>query len=109
MKISLIDDRSLLDGLRALCERERGVLAELLVHLGEVERRELHKAEACSTMHVYCVEVLRFSEYAAFERMKAARLVRQLPPALELARRGELRLTGSALLAPHLTLERHGA
>ena len=109
MNINQLDDHSLLQALKDLCTKESGVLAELLVHLGEVEVRQLHKAQACSSMHTYCVEVLGFSEYAAFERMKAARLVRQFPMALELVRRGELHLTGLTSLAPLLTPDTHEA
>jgi len=51
------------------------------------------------------VEVLHFSESAAFHRITAARAARRFPQVLERIRSGELHLSGLRLLLPKLTAE----
>ena len=81
--------------------------ARLLVYLAEVERRDLHLKEGCSSLFSYCVERLGMAEGAAYKRVWAARVGRQFPPVLEMIARGEIHLTGVHLLARHFTEENH--
>ena len=83
--------------------RSNQLLAELLVHLGEVETRGIHRTRACSSLYAYCIYELRFSEDEAFRRVAAARLVRRFPALLDALASGELHLTGLLMLGPHLT------
>ena len=73
-----IPDEALLATVRRLTARSNVALAELLAHLGEVERRGIHRERACASLYTYCIYELRMSEDAAFRRAKAARLVRRL-------------------------------
>jgi hypothetical protein len=98
-----VSDDELLAGTRCLVGRSNQLLAELLVHLGEVEARGLHRTRACSSLYTYCIYELRFSEDEAFRRAAAARLVRRFPPLLDAVASGELHLTGLLMLGPHLT------
>jgi hypothetical protein len=98
-----LSDTELLDGTRRLVGRSNQLLAELLVHLGEVEARGIHRTRACSSLYSYCIYELRFSEDEAFRRVAAARLVRRFPPLLDALASGELHLTGLLMLGPHLT------
>ncbi len=94
-------NRELLAATWALLRRGRVVEAELLHHLGEVDVRRLYLEEACSSMFVYCVRVLHFSEAAAYKRIRAARAARKYPELLAALRRGDRSdrsLLASALL-----------
>ena len=102
-----ISNAGLICALKELVRRDRLLEAELLAYLGEVDARELYLQEACSSMFLYCTEVLHFSESAAYSRITAARAARRFPEILERIRSGALHLCGVKLLAPHLTLQNH--
>jgi hypothetical protein len=55
-------------------------------------------------MFVYCTEVLHLSEHEAYLRIAAARAAREHPMLLAMLGDGRLHLSGTAKLAPHLTL-----
>jgi hypothetical protein len=57
----------------------------------------------------YCTEILRLSEAAACNRIKAARAARKFPVILDLLADGSVNLTTVRLLAPHLHEENHRA
>jgi hypothetical protein len=98
-----LSDAELLAGTRRLVGRSNQLLAELLLHLGAVEERGIHRVRACSSLYTYCIYELRFSEDEAFRRVAAARLVRRFPALFDAVASGELHLTGLLLLGPHLT------
>ncbi len=62
----------LLAATHALIRHGRAVEADRLRHLGEVDVRRLYLEEACTSMFVYCVRVLHFSEAAAYKRLPLA-------------------------------------
>ena len=95
----------LLAEVKRLAQCERETTATLVAHLVEVERRELHHAEGCSSMFSYCTEVLQFSEAAAYRRLLAARAARRNPRILADLASGALNLSSIKLLAPHLDSE----
>jgi hypothetical protein len=101
--LSTTPDHALLEGLTQLAASDAEMEAELLVHLGEVDARGLALARGFSSLHAYCVEVLHFSESAAFHRITAARAARRFPRVLQRIRSGELHLSGLRLLLPLLT------
>ncbi len=98
----------LLAATHALVRRGCAVEADLLRHLGEVDARRLYLEEACSSMFVYCVRVLHFSEAAAYKRIRAARAARKSPELLAALRNGDLHVTAVSLLAAQLTNENCG-
>jgi hypothetical protein len=93
----------LLERIRRLVHRGNVVEAELLVHLAEVDARQLYLEEGCSSMFTYSCRVLHFAEGVAYKRIHAARAVRRHPEVLEALRCGDLHLTAVGLLAPKLT------
>jgi hypothetical protein len=103
LSLDQLSDEELLAGTRRLVGRSNQLLAELLLHLGEVEERGIHRTRACSSLYTYCIYELRFSEDEAFRRVAAARLVRRFPALFDAVASGELHLTGLLLLGPHLT------
>ncbi len=86
-------------------QQSRGVEAELLVHLGEIDERKLYLDRAFSSMFAFCVGELGFSEDAACNRINVARAARRLPVILEAVRSGQVHLAGLRLRAPHLTTD----
>ena len=103
-----LPNQELLERTHGLVRRGRVVEAELLSRLGEVDARRLTLEQACSSMFVYCVRVLHFSEAAAYKRIRAARAARRYPELLPALRRGELHVTAVSLLAAQFTGESCG-
>ncbi len=103
-----LSDSDLLRQLTALVARERVNTAMLLAHLAEVDARRLYAPAGYPSMHAFCVEHLRYSDDAAFRRIRAARAARQFPVLLRALSDGRLHLAGVSLLAPHLTFENVG-
>jgi hypothetical protein len=102
-----LGDDELLERVMALAVRERGATAELVAHLAEVQARRLHLAAGYPSMYAYGRQALRLSEYAAYHRIKAARVARRFPVVLDLLAEGAVTLTTVRLLAPHLTDDNH--
>ena len=100
-----LPDHALLAALHALAGRDADLEADLLVHLGEVDARELYLGEGYPSLFAWCTEVLHFSESVAYHRITAARVARAFPRILDAVRSGELHLSAVRLLAPHLTRE----
>jgi hypothetical protein len=107
-RVSVLSDGDLLASTRELVGRSNRLLAALLLHLGEVETRGLHRIRACSSLYSYCIYELRLSEDEAFRRVAAARLVQRFPALFKAIASGELHLTGLLMLGPHLTPENVG-
>ncbi|HYN01343.1 MAG TPA: hypothetical protein VE359_02750, partial [Vicinamibacteria bacterium] len=71
--LASFSDDDLLRGLSDLLGQSRRDEAELVAHVGEVDRRRLYAREASPSMFVYCTEVLHLSEAEAYLRIAAAR------------------------------------
>lgn len=91
-------DEDLLHQLSLLVGQSRGVEADVVAHIGEVELRRLYAKEACSSMFEYCQRVLRLRENEAYLRITVARAARENPDLLEMLRDGRLHLSGIARL-----------
>src|SRR5882762_8277239 len=102
-----LSSADLLSATRELVHKSRGLEAELLLHLGEVDERKLYLECAFPSMFAFCVEELGFSEDAAYARITVARAARRLPAMVEAVRSGQVHLTGLRMLVPHLTDQNH--
>jgi len=100
-----MSDAELVGRLTELVREERHLTVAVLLHLAEVEARELHLRAACSSIFVYCTRVLGMSEDAAFKRIRAARVLRRYPVVAAAVADGRLHLTAVVRLAPHLREE----
>lgn len=98
-------DTELLARLAAFAAQEREDVADVVEHLSELDRRGCIADTGCATLFDYCTRVLRYSEGAAFLRIRAARAARKLPRILDDLRSGELHLDAVMRLYPHLTEE----
>ena len=67
-----LSNAALLDRLDVLLMQTRTNLTELIVCMGEVERRSRFVAAGYSSIHAYCVEVFHVSDDEAFKRIRAA-------------------------------------
>jgi hypothetical protein len=86
---------------------ERGAAAALVVHLGEMEVRDLHLGAGFGSLFSYCREALGFSEADAYTRVEVARAVRRCPAIVGMLDEGAVNLTSVRILAPYLTPENH--
>jgi hypothetical protein len=107
--LTSFSDGELLRRLSELLAQSRRHEADLVAHIGEVDRRRLYAREASPSMFAYCTDVLRLSEAEAYLRIAAARASREHPQLLTYLADGRLHLTAIAKLAPHLTLENRDA
>ena len=103
--LSHVSDAVLVRDLSAIVSRERVTIAEVLAHIGEIDARKLYASAGYSSMFVYCVEKLHFSEDETGKRIHAARAARQYPILFTALAGGRLHLTAVCLLAPHLSPE----
>src|SRR5579862_4982470 len=103
MILKSLSDEALLSSLSTVCVELRGLVARLLLHLNEVEDRDIHLRSACSSMWDFCQRRLGMSKAAAYRRVDAARLVRKFPTLLAYVERGDVNLTTLLLLRDHFT------
>ncbi|PYQ42987.1 MAG: hypothetical protein DMF77_11335 [Acidobacteria bacterium] len=105
--LSHLSDRDLLAEVSRLATGQRDATVSLIAHLAELHARRLHQRAGFSSLYTYCLEVLHLSESEAYDRVKAAKLVRRYPTLLTLLASGQINLTTVRLLAPHLTFGNH--
>src|SRR2546427_4050416 len=103
--LSHVSDQALGRDLATLVARERAATADVVAHIAEFDARKLYLPAAYPSMFAYCVQELRLSEDAAYNRIRAARLARQFPGIFEAVADGRLHLGAIGLLAPYLTPE----
>ena len=102
-----LSDQALIDEVKAAAARERGASAPTIGLLAELDARRLYLGEGCSSLFMYCTQVLRLSEHAAYGRIEAARIARKFPVVLDLLAEGAVTLTTLTLLGPLLTPANH--
>ncbi len=103
-----LSDRELLEVAVRAAAHERHSAVALVELLAEIDARRLYLAQGCSSLFVYCTQVLRLSEGAAYHRIEAARVIRSFPLIADWLRDGSITLTTVSLLRPHLTFKNHG-
>ena len=107
--VAKLSDEALRAQVKLLAARSRETTIELIVHLGELGARRLHRAEGPGSLFRYCTEILHLSEAAAFNRIRTARAARRFPVILDLLADGSVNMTTVRLLSPHLTADNHRA
>ncbi len=101
--VSGLSDRGLLSATDRLVRTERLTTLEVLLHLNEVEKRELYLTLGCGSMFDYCVSHLGYSRSAAWRRIHSARCIVRFPEAYELVENDALNLTTLSMVAAVLT------
>ena len=105
--LSHLSDRDLLAAVSRLATGQRDATVSLIAHLAELHARRLHQRAGFSSLYTYCIDVVGLSESEAYDRVKAAKLVRRYPALLTLLAAGQINLTTVRLVAPHLTPANH--
>lgn len=105
--LDALSDEELLRALTRLVKQERENTVEVLRHIGEVDHREAFAPAGYSSMFVYCVRRLAYSEGEAYRRIHAARTAREFPLIYAMLKSSSISLTTVSLLAPHLCRENH--
>jgi len=94
-----LSDKELLIQIEKIRRREHLSTIDILLHLNEVERRQLHLKLGYSSLYDYCVKHLRYSSSGASRRVAVARCIRRHPEVLDLLRSQKLNVTGVSLVA----------
>jgi hypothetical protein len=102
-----LSDDELVARTKELAARERSATAQLVVHLAELDSRDVPLRAGYGSLFAYCREVLALSEHEAYNRIEVARASRRFPVVIDLLAAGSVNLTTVRLLAPHLTLDNH--
>ncbi len=105
--IGRLPNHSVITQLLQLNQQSHRLEADLLLYLGELERRQIYREQAVASAFEFCVLRLGYSEDVAFKRVGAARLMRRFPLIYDLLVDGRIHLTALMLLKPHLTEENH--
>jgi 5-methylcytosine-specific restriction endonuclease McrA len=106
--IRSLSDQELLTRTRDLSTQERKITLSLLLHLGEIERRNLYISQGYSSLFDYCKSHLKFSESAAMRRIKSARCIARFPGICEMLEAGDVNLSTVSRVSSILTPANHG-
>lgn len=93
MFIQYLSDQALLEKIKQLVGEERKLNLEILHHLREVEDRKLFLARGYSSLFDYAVKELSYSQSAAYRRIQAMRLIKDLPEMEKKIAEGSINLT----------------
>ena len=107
LSVAALSNADLVARTKSLAGRERDTTAQLVAHIAELEKRDVHLREGYPSIFVYCRDVLGLSDGEAYNRIEVARTARLFPVILEMLSAGEIYLWTVRLLAPHLTPENH--
>lgn len=102
--LAALSPQELVTRVRSLNAEGNRLLANLLIHLGEVDKRRLYREHACSSMFAFCRR-LGMSEGSAARRIDAARAIRKFPSLLPHIESGQLHLTALSIVCGILTPE----
>lgn len=93
MELIKLSNSELISSFKRLVKVERKITHFVLCHIIEVENRRLHLEMGYDRMYSYLTKELGYSEYAAYERLRAAELLKKLPEVSEKIESGALNLT----------------
>ena len=96
--VAMLPDQVLLEQTRMLVRHEQALQLCVLDHLLEIEARRLYLRRGYSSLFDYTVRELRYTEAAAWRRIKAMRLCRETRGVRERLQDGSLNLSNAALL-----------
>ena len=81
-----------------LVQKERQINIQVLQHLQEIEKRKLYLKRGFPSLFEYAIKELDYSHSAAYRRIKAMRLCRDIPQATSKIKTGSLNLTTASQL-----------
>ena len=81
--------------------------AALIELLSEIDERKLFAEEGYASMFKFCTGRLHLSEPQTYRRIRASRIIRNYPVALEMLSKGEIHMTALNIIRPCLTPDNH--
>jgi hypothetical protein len=103
--LQALANADLLAALSRIVRRGNEITAELLVHLAELDERQLFLELGFPSLFAYCTEALGLCEATAGRRVAAVRVCRQYPKAFARVASGKLHVSALCLLKQHLNAE----
>jgi hypothetical protein len=79
-----MSNAELINQLKKLVAQEQDLTLKILPHLVEVERRTIYLEKAYSTLTECCIHELGYGESSAWRRVRAARVIRDVPEVYDL-------------------------
>ena len=98
ISLKTLSNEQLLSQTKNLVQKERNINIQVLQHLQEIEKRKLYLERGFSSLFEYTVKELGYSHSAAYRRIKAMRLCRDIPQATSKIKTGNLNLTTASQL-----------
>lgn len=92
MTLSLLKNEQLLEVLYKKSADERKLTLEIIELLEEVEHRSLPLEKGYGSLLEFCVHELKYSESAAYRRISALRITKELPQVKQSIQNGTLNL-----------------
>ena len=96
--IKQLSNKELLSRTKLLVQKERDIHIQVLRHLAEIDSRKLYFRQGFSSLFDYAVRELGYSEGAAYRRIKAMQLCRDLPETASRLQSGRLSLSVASQL-----------
>ena len=96
--IKQLSNKELLSHTKLLVQRERNIHIQVLRHLAEIDSRKLFFKQGFFSLFDYTVRELGYSEGAAYRRIKAMKLCRELPETANRLQSGRLSLSAASQL-----------
>jgi hypothetical protein len=100
-----LSQQELVDALNDLRKKESVALADIVLHLSEVDSRKIYRDLGYPSLYAYCTIALGYSESAAYRRITAARCLTKHPEVYEKIRDGRMNLCAVAELSKVVTTE----
>lgn len=91
-----LSDQNLLKKILIARKHEKTYTLEILSYLEEIDKRKLYVETNCSSLYLYCVNILKYSEREAAIRVNATRLIKAEPIARRQVESGKLSLTNAS-------------
>jgi 5-methylcytosine-specific restriction endonuclease McrA len=104
-----LSQQELVDALIDLRKEESVALADIVLHLSEVDSRGIYRDLGYPSLYAYCTIALGYSESAAYRRITAARCLSKHPEVYEKIRDGRMSLCAVAELSKVVTTENKAA
>ena len=92
-RIANLSNRDFSESFKRIVQTERRITAEVLVYFREAEKRMLFAELGYPSLMAFAVQELKYSEAAAYRRIAAMRMTRDLPEVKEKIESGELSLS----------------
>ena len=97
-EVKKLSNQQLLSQTKFLVQKERNTHIQVLHHLEEIDSRKLYLELGFSSLFDYAVKELGYSEGAAYRRIKAMKLCRDLPDTENRLQSGKLSLSSASQL-----------